>query len=97
MTVKERVRASRVVEKARQNTAYADRIGLSYSLATKTQLESCVMQAFLTPHTEKTDKTAKSQKREKEREKMKKLGKIALAIVGAAAAFYLLVLVTAWL
>jgi len=28
---------------------------------------------------------------------MKKFGKIALAIVGAAAAFYLLVLVTAWL
>jgi len=28
---------------------------------------------------------------------MKKFGKIALAIIGAAAAFYLLVLVTAWL
>ena len=51
MTVKERVRASRVVEKARQNTAYADRIGLSYSLVMGTQLESGVMQAFLTPHT----------------------------------------------
>lgn len=62
MTVKERVHASRVVEKARQNTAYADRIGLSYSLATKTQLESGVMQAFLTPHTEKTDKTANNAK-----------------------------------
>ena len=47
MTVKERVRASRVVEKARQNTAYADRIGLSYSLVMGTQLESGVMQAFL--------------------------------------------------
>lgn len=68
MTVKERVRASRVVEKARQNTAYADRIGLSYSLATKTQLESCVMQAFLTPHTEKQIKP-QNRKREKRREK----------------------------
>lgn len=58
MTVNERVRASRVVEKARQNTAYADRIGLSYSLVMGTQLESGVMQAFLTPHTKKTDKTA---------------------------------------
>lgn len=62
MTVMERVRASRVVEKARQNTAYADRIGLSYSLTTKTQLESGVMQAFLTHRTEKTDKTANNAK-----------------------------------
>lgn len=59
MTVMERVRASRVVEKARQNTAYADCIGLSYSLATKTQLESGVMQAFLTPHTEKNGQNCK--------------------------------------
>lgn len=59
MTVMERVRASRVVEKARQNTAYADRIGLSYSLATKTQLESGVMQAFLTPHTKKNGQNCK--------------------------------------
>lgn len=62
MTVKERVRASRVVEKARQNTAYADRIGLSYSLATRTRLGSSVMQAFLTSHPEKTDKTANNAK-----------------------------------
>ena len=46
MTVMERVRAYRVVEKARQNTAYADRIGLSYSLVMGTQLESGVMQSF---------------------------------------------------
>ena len=74
MTVMERVRASRGVEKARLNTAYADRIGLSYSLATKTQLGSGVMQAFLTPHAEKTDKTAnnaKSQKRKGERKNEK--------------------------
>ena len=71
MTVMERVRASRVVEKARQNTAYADRIGLSYSLATKTQLESGVMQAFLTPHTKKRTKLqiTQNRKREKRREK----------------------------
>ena len=36
MTVKERVRASRVVEKARQNTAYADRIGFFDSSYQKT-------------------------------------------------------------
>lgn len=50
------------IAKARQNTAYADRIGLSYSLVMGTQLESGIMQAFLTPHTEKTDKTANNAK-----------------------------------
>ena len=63
MTVKERVRASRVVEKARHNTAYADRIGLSYSLVMGTQLESGVMQAFLTPHTKKRTKLQITQNR----------------------------------
>lgn len=48
--------------RCKKHTAYADRIGLSYLLATKTQLESGVMQAFLTPHTEKTDKTANNAK-----------------------------------
>ena len=63
MTVKERVRASRVVEKARQNTAYADRIGLSYSLVMGTQLESGVMQANLTTHTKKRTKLQITQNR----------------------------------
>lgn len=72
MTVNERVRASRVVEKARQNTAYADRIGLSYSLVMGTQLESGVMQAFLTPHTKKRTKLQITQIVNRKREKRRK-------------------------
>lgn len=59
MTVMERVRASRVVEKARQNTAYADRIGLSYSLVMGTQLESGVMQAFFDSSYQKNGQNCK--------------------------------------
>lgn len=72
MMVKERVHASRVVEKARQNTAYADRIGLSYSLATRTRLESGVMQAFLTSHIEKQIKLQITQNRKIEKRRKKK-------------------------
>ena len=40
MTIKERVYASRILEKAERNAAYAKAIGLSYSLDARTEAES---------------------------------------------------------
>ena len=40
MTVKERVYASRLIEKAQHSAAYMNAIGISYMLKTKTRPES---------------------------------------------------------
>lgn len=43
MTIKERVYASRVLEKAERNAEYAEAIGVSCSLVSGTKLEKDVM------------------------------------------------------
>lgn len=45
MTIKERVYASRVLEKAERNAEYAETIGVSYSLISGTQLANSIMQS----------------------------------------------------
>lgn len=44
MTIKERVYASRMIEKAERNAAYAKSIGISYQLSSKVEQSTYVVQ-----------------------------------------------------